>query len=161
MSTNVDYAWAAGFWDGEGCVSLTYRQFSKNTPKIPRIVVQVAQVDRRVLDRLQNILGYGNVIGPYSPRTKNSQPYYVWRVEGVPNLSKIREKLSPYLGEIKLKQMDDALKARQVWEETATCLVHKTRLEQSTSGQWRCKECLSAAGKKRAAARWKKEKVIL
>lgn len=156
----TDFAWAAGFWDGEGCVSLTYRQYGENTPKIPRIVVQVSQVDRRVLDRLRTILQYGSVLGPYNPKTKNSQPYYVWRVEGVPHLQKIRTMLFPYLGEVKLTQMDNALEARKIWEETATCFVHETRLEQTNAGRWRCRRCLSDAGKKRATAQWAARKVV-
>lgn len=159
---DTDYAWAAGFWDGEGCVSLTYRQFSKNTPRIPRIVVQIAQVDRRVLDRFQQIVGYGNVLGPYEQVNKNAKDYYVWRVEGVLHLAKIRDMLSPYLSEIKLKQMNDALKARQDWENTATCFVHGDRLVVTTRGTWRCTKCLSEAGVKAAEARWGgKDKVIL
>lgn len=151
---NIEHAWAAGFWDGEGCVSLTYRQYSKNTPKIPRIMVQIAQVDRRVLDRFQKAVGFGEVLGPYKQRNENSQPYYVWRVEGNTHLLMIRNKLAPYLGEVKLKQMDNALTARKEWEDTATCLVHGTRLTVTTRGTWRCVTCLSEAGKKAAAARW-------
>ena len=154
MST--DYAWAAGFWDGEGCVSLTHRQHGYSSTPVPRIVVQVAQVDRRVLDRLQSILGYGNILGPYKPKTKNSQPYYVWRVEGVKHLSTIRDMLSPYLGEVKLEQMDAALEARKVWEETATCSSGH-RLSQSEKGHWRCFPCQSEHGKRNMAARWAKE----
>jgi len=158
---DTDYAWAAGFWDGEGCVSLTYRQWSENTPRIPRIVVQVAQVDRRVLDRFQSVVGYGNVLGPYKPRSNNAQPYHVWRVEGVPHLQRMRDLLAPYLGEVKLNQMDIALEARRVWEKTATCLVHGTRLVENVSGgRWNCPACLSDAGKKAAKARWGSKDVM-
>lgn len=155
MSRETDLAWAAGFWDGEGCVSLSYRQYSENTPKIPRIVVQIAQIDTRVLKRFQNIVGYGNILGPYKPKNKNSKPYWVWRVEGNLHLKSIREMLSPYLDEIKLHQMDRALNARKEWEDNAVCLVHNTRLEQvSSGGRWRCRACLSDAGKKRARVMW-------
>lgn len=85
----VDFAWAAGFWDGEGCVSLTHRSYGGN--KIPRIVVQAAQVDREVLDKFCDIVGFGNVLGPYTQKNQNSQPYYVWRVEGNTHLQKIED----------------------------------------------------------------------
>lgn len=154
MSRETDLAWAAGFWDGEGCVSLTYRQFSETTPKIPRMVVQVSQIDTRVLERFQRIVGYGNILGPYKPKTKNSSPYWVWRVEGGLHLQAIRDMLYPYLDEVKLNQMDEALEARKNWEETAKCFVHDIRLTQTTRGTWRCKPCLSEAGKKASKARW-------
>ena len=154
MTKDTDYAWAAGFWDGEGCVSLTFRQFSDSTPAIPRIVVQVAQVDRRVLDKFKNIVDYGNVLGPYAPRTKNSQPYYVWRVEGVPHLKTIRDHLAPFLSVVKLEQIDSALEARLNWEQNAHCHTHGDKITQTTAGTWRCATCLSEAGKKAAIARW-------
>ena len=157
MSKDTDAAWAAGFWDGEGNVSLTYRQFGPNTPKIPRVVIQVAQVHTEVLEKFQSIIGMGKINGPYKPKTKNSQPYYVWRLEGVPHLNGFRKIIAPYLGSIKLKQIDDAIFARKNWEENARCLVHDTRLEVSSRGTWRCKQCLSDAGKRSAAARWARE----
>lgn len=146
---NTDYAWAAGFWDGEGNVSLTYR----GAHKIPRIMVQVAQVDREVLDRFQRIVGFGNVLGPYEPRTKNSRPYHVWRVEGVTHLRALRDLISPWLGTEKTNQIDTALKARLVWEQTGTC-VKGHRLSQSAKGHWRCHTCQSELGKRNATARW-------
>src|SRR5690348_2327449 len=146
---DTEYAWAAGFWDGEGNVSLTYR----GAHMIPRIVIQVAQVDREVLDKFQRIMGYGNVLGPYPARTKNSQPYHVWRVEGVPHLRKFREVLSPYLGTAKLNQINEALDARSLWEEIGVC-VKGHRMSQSAKGHWRCAECQSEQGRKNANARW-------
>ncbi len=150
---DTDRAWAAGFWDGEGCVSLTHRAYGYSSNPIPRIVLQIAQVDRRVLDKFQRIMGYGNVLGPYKPKTKNSSPYYVWRVEGNKNLQPIFELLAPYLSEAKTEQMQRALDARRYWEETATCQLGH-RLSKSDKGNWRCFECQSEKGKKNAAARW-------
>lgn len=152
MNTDTDYAWAAGFWDGEGNVSLTYR----GAHNIPRIVVQIAQVHREVLDKFQRVVGYGNVLGPYNPRGANSQPYYVWRVEGVNHLHTIKTVLEPYLGSEKLNQMNLALEARRVWEETATCSKGH-RLSQSSKGHWRCLPCQTEQGKKNAAMRWRGE----
>lgn len=146
---DTDYAWAAGFWDGEGNVSLSYR----GAHKIPRIVIQVAQVDRRVLDKFQSIMGFGNVLGPYTPRSKNSSPYYVWRVEGVPYLPDFSNKLWPYLGEAKKVQIERAIEARAIWEATGVC-AKGHRLSQSDKGHWRCQTCQSNQGKLNAAARW-------
>lgn len=150
---NIEHAWAAGFWDGEGCVSVTYVNHNR-----PRIVVQIAQTHREVLDRFQSALGYGNVLGPYPPRAKNHNEYWVWRVEGVSHLNSIREALGPYLSSVKLKQMDYALEVRRVWEETGTC-KHGHRLSQSPKGHWRCVTCQSEQGKKNTAARWGSQKV--
>lgn len=156
MIKDTDYAWAAGFWDGEGNVSLTYRTYGKGNP-VPRIVIQVAQVDRRVLDRFTEIMGYGKVNGPYEPKTENSNPYYCWRLEGVPHLHDFKEKLEPYLGESKMEQIEKALTARAQWEDTAVC-AEGHRLSQSKAGHWRCFRCQSEQATKNATARWAKEK---
>lgn len=149
----TEYAWAAGFWDGEGCVSLTFRGPS-NTP---RVVAQVAQVDREVLDKFSRIMGVGNVLGPYPARHENSQPYFCWRVEGAPHLRQIRDKLCQYLGSIKLEQIDNALQVRKNWEESACC-EKGHRLSLSPRGHWRCEPCQSERGKANAAARWARQK---
>lgn len=146
---NTNYSWAAGFWDGEGCVSLSYR----GAHRIPRIVLQVAQVDREVLDKFQSIMEVGNVLGPYPARNSNSQPYHVWRVEGVPHLSSFKTKLEPYLGTQKKNQIEAALAARADWELNGKCSLGH-RLSQSAKGHWRCATCQSEQGKRNATARW-------
>lgn len=147
----VDFAWAAGFWDGEGCVSLTYRNGQ------PRIVVQVAQVDREVLDKFCSIMEFGNVLGPYFQTNENAQPYYVWRVEGNTHLQRLKMRIGPWLGTVKLDQINKALKARKEWEDTAQCSKGH-RLSKSPKGHWRCAECQSVQGKINATARWAKQK---
>lgn len=149
MTDDVDYAWAAGFWDGEGNVSVTFI----GPHKRPRLVVQIAQVQKELLDRFQKIVEFGNVLGPYEPRTKNSQPYYVWRVEGVTHLESLYEKIGYYLSHPKRWQMNEALKIRKQWELWGRCQKGH-RLSKSPKGHWRCAECQSEQGKKNATARW-------
>lgn len=146
----IDRAWAAGFWDGEGCTSISVRP---GTARVPRIVAEVAQVDREVLDRFAAIVGIGRVNGPYEQKNPNARPFYTWRVEGVPNLLHLKEILFPYLGTVKREQMLHGIETRQTWEATATCeLGH--RLSQSERGHWRCHTCFSALGKKNMRDRW-------
>lgn len=51
ICTDVDYAWAAGFFEGEGCISIT---------KDYTLHVRVSQVDREPLDRLKTLF-HGNI----------------------------------------------------------------------------------------------------
>lgn len=151
MNTN-EYAWAAGFWDGEGCVSLSYR----GKFQYPRSVLQVAQVHREPLERFRDTLGFGNILGPYPHRYPNSQDYYVWRCEGNTHLVRFKELLYDYLCSIKQRQMDAALEARRVFETTSTCPVHtEERLIPGGKG-YRCLTCQQEMGRKNANARWNK-----
>lgn len=152
----TEYAWAAGFFDGEGNTHLGYRVYGNSTVPIPRVMLQVAQVDRRVLDRFQRILGFGKVGGPYAPKTINSKPYYYWRVEGLPYLLEFQDKIGPYLDEVKTIQLNKALSARAEWEATAVC-KDGYRFQQSKSGYWYCPHCRSQNGVKAMASRYKEK----
>ena len=58
----------AGFFDGEGSVFEAAYKDRHGKPRT-RLTATVTQVDRRVLDRLQNILGCGNVYEKYDRRS--------------------------------------------------------------------------------------------
>lgn len=83
FSDEVEVAWAAGFWEGEGSVrcALT-RNRSKVGVVYAHLCVTATQRDREPLDRLVAILG-GGVYGPYvygdydPPRT-----HYNWTIWG-------------------------------------------------------------------------------
>ena len=77
MTSQTELAWAAGFFDGEGHISL------RNSGKgFKRIAVQAAQIDRQVLDRFQKAVGVGHVYGPYTPKAKTRKPYFGWQTTG-------------------------------------------------------------------------------
>lgn len=84
-------AWAAGFFDGEGCFS--YIQRSRF------VIASVAQVDRETLDRFHEVVRVGSVKGPYPPRegTYNKSPQFRFQAYGE-NAVVIAETLWPFLG---------------------------------------------------------------
>lgn len=143
MSTEI--AWAAGFWDGEGSVSLSVRGINGR----PRIIAEVAQVDRRVLDRLSKIIGKGKVHGPYQPRTSNSNAYHNWKLEGLADIVELFSMLEPYLSEAKIEQFQRAIVARKEWEVLAQCRLGHP-LTKSKSGKMYCLTCRQENGKKNA-----------
>ena len=55
--TEINWAWIAGFWEGEGNVSPRYRQFSKN----PEITISITQKDPSALNYVKKLLKTGNV----------------------------------------------------------------------------------------------------
>ena len=78
MLTQTDIAWAAGFIDGEGCVSTPVRMRSRNRRDYS-LALYVGQVDPRPLLRLRAYFG-GEVV----PRTSRNggRPIFMWRVTG-------------------------------------------------------------------------------
>lgn len=90
----VDYAWAAGFIDGEGCYGVK-RPEKHNGGAIHLSVVQVSE---QPLLRLQSILG-GCVNGPYHPpshKTNGQKPHYVYNLSKWGILNNI-DHLWPYM----------------------------------------------------------------
>jgi hypothetical protein len=68
VPTPLDWAWAAGFIDGEGCILLT-----RNSPR-----VTACQKDRELLDRLLALFG-----GTVRQQVKGRKtPIWVWGVNG-------------------------------------------------------------------------------
>ena len=68
MATQTDYSWAAGFFDGEGCVSLSLRKH-----KYAALVIKMAQKDRVPLEKFKAIFELETEIGT---TYRNGVPYY-------------------------------------------------------------------------------------
>ena len=89
----VARSWAAGFFDGEGCFSLSQGRF----------IVVILQVDPEVLLKFAQIMGVGNVRGPYDPPSYTGRPYYRYQVSGG-KAKHVARVMWPYLGTIKRNQ---------------------------------------------------------
>lgn len=95
MATRTEWAWAAGLFDGEGCVG-------RKTQWTLQLVV--GQADREVLDRFRRITGNaGKVYGPYVKPGKR-RPYYVFYVNKRQEIEHIARRMWPWLGRIKRAQ---------------------------------------------------------
>lgn len=92
--TSEDRAWAAGFFDGEGCFSLATRG--------NRAVATISQNDREVLDRFRAVVGCGAIYGPHmgNPLT-HQHPFFSWRVGSRADFDRVVEALWPWLGSVK------------------------------------------------------------
>lgn len=109
MTSEVSYAWAAGFIDGEGCFYPVKNYSHKDTP-YTKVYLTINQANPEVLHKLQSILG-GNV---GSPRLRNDalsqKPIHRYTL-AQKDLSNHIKGLWPHLGNIKRKQYNRALRA--------------------------------------------------
>ncbi len=99
------FAWAAGIMDGEGHFGMN-RTIGKNQ-KHCRPIVSIGQVDRRMLDRFQKIVGMGKIYGPmgsYGKDTANKQPYYKLEIYGFEQVQALLAILWTWLGQVKRDQ---------------------------------------------------------
>lgn len=93
MATDVDKAWAAGFFDGEGSISI--RTLRQNGHVYRGLYIRVAQVDRTPLDRLVTIFGVG-VTRLYRRHDDRRAPYHDWYTAGI-SAAGVLEQMLPYL----------------------------------------------------------------
>ena len=110
MVSETDYAWAAGFFDGEGHTGyisgIRYRADRRSkeaTYHYLEIAISQASKDGvpEVLVKFQSIVG-GSIFGPYEARTRIT-PLYKWCARN--NAARrILKQLWPYLGTVKRKQ---------------------------------------------------------
>ena len=78
-------AWAAGFFDGEGCVSVKGGC---------SLLVAVNQLSRAPLDRMADILG-GKVYGPYD--MPHDRPRFLWAISSGPMAKEALGLIYPFL----------------------------------------------------------------
>jgi len=109
---HIERAWAAGFFDGEGSVSVggssaerrSYLQPSFEIPQSSDCGVPESLV------RFQSIVECGSISGPHPPRNPWGRlPGYRWELGGHRNVETVAGLLWPWLGSVKRMQIEWAL----------------------------------------------------
>jgi len=109
---DIERAWAAGFFDGEGSVSAggarsepgVYRQPSMEIPQSSALGVPDALV------RFERIVGSGSITGPHPPRNPWARlPSHRWELGGHRKVESVAGILWPWLGSAKRSQIEWAL----------------------------------------------------
>lgn len=96
----LELAWAAGFFDGEGT---TYLHPGHS------LCVQIGQADREALDRFKAAVGgRGIVAGPYE-KCGGRKPMYYYRVQASEEALGVIQKLLPLLCSQKVEQANSAI----------------------------------------------------
>ena len=99
-----ELAWAAGFFDGEGCFSYTDRGRHG--------VATIGQTDMRPLERLRQAVLVGKIYGPYDkkhPGRVSKRPQWNYRAHRREHVQAIAAMLWFKLGPVKRRQALDVL----------------------------------------------------
>lgn len=118
MTTAEDYAWAAGFFDGEGYVHAK-RGKRKSDPQrftYTQIILDIAQKERELLDRFASIVGVGKVYGPYRNGASGhnaSHSAYRFMVCKYTHVRRVYSYIAPWLGAKRRRQFQEAF---EFWE---------------------------------------------
>jgi|SRR5918911_1444230 hypothetical protein len=110
MQTNeTEWAWAAGFFDGEGYVAARMgghrRTASGELFRYRRIEIQITQMHPDVLERFRLAVGRGSIGGPYADKRGNRGPMYKYATAGYVAVSEIFDRIGKYLSPVKAEQV--------------------------------------------------------
>ena len=103
MATKTQLAWAAGLFDGEGCVHLL--KSGKG------VQLSLGMTDRATVERFAVVIGLPHHINvmPHSKRNPNWNDAHYWRLHKKQDVLKALALLLPYL----VAKTNDALSARE------------------------------------------------
>jgi hypothetical protein len=110
MPSTEELAWAAGFFDGEGCVVFT---------------ASTCQVDYDTIKKFVDIIETGVLRGPFSK--PNRKPIYRWYCYDS-NVDRFIEKLRPYLT-LKYKQYLEKKELQTEYKKQGTRKSYMEELE--------------------------------
>ena len=104
MNDEVQVAWAAGFFEGEGCIK---------TQKANYQAICINNTDKDVIERFVSIVNYGNLNGPYKSNGRKHKPthkpYWSWEISKKSEVKRILEMFLPYLGKRRSQRAEQAL----------------------------------------------------
>ena len=82
-------AWAAGLFEGEGCISIR--------PDVKSVILKLSSTDKDILDRFHKIVGGGAI---YESKVKpGRKPCWEWNMGLKKDVVKTLERFLPYFGE--------------------------------------------------------------
>lgn len=125
---DIEVAWAAGFFEGEGTVGVGT---DPRTGRCRAINMEIPQSSAAglpdVLLRFHRIVGVGNVTGPHEPRSPWSRlPQYRWRSGALEDVEYVAALLWSRLGPTRRKQFETSIHLRRTGKpagcETRTTL---------------------------------------
>lgn len=104
LHPEAEFAWAVGLWEGEGTICAPIQQGQVYR----RLKIAVIMSDRDVLEKFQQVVGFGNLNGPY--QYKNSKkPLYSWNSGRSAEVAMFARRMLPYLSERRALQVMTAL----------------------------------------------------
>ena len=99
----TDIVWAAGLFEGEGCI--TYQSKYPNTRTI-----NISSTDFDIIERFINVVGYGSLLGPYiSEKSGNKKHYWSWAVSKRTEVLRILKMFLPHFGQRRSEKAIEAI----------------------------------------------------
>lgn len=131
LLSKIDAAWAAGFFDGEGCFTMSG----------PYPHASIGQCAPELLLRFQSIVGVGNVTGPYIKKQKNWNPMWEYNASGLWAVKSLYEVISENLGSAKKNKYEEIMVKAKPVARPGYCRKNLHLLESDKMSDGRCGPC--------------------
>jgi len=97
----TDIVWAAGLFEGEGCI-----HFKTDRPN--QRVLSISMTDKDVMERFVDVVGYGNLNGPYMSKL-STKPFWKWQLYKGTEVLRILKMFLPHFGKRRSEKALEAL----------------------------------------------------
>lgn len=104
---NIDIAWAAGLFEGEGCITCLKPDGGRNP--YARISLELGSTDLDVVERFASIVGVGNVVKRATKQRDHHKDLWRWSIGSKNGVLHVLDLLRPHLGSRRSKASDDAI----------------------------------------------------
>lgn len=98
MEKEIQYAWAAGLLEGEGCFSIHKRATRKNTYDT---AIHCEMTDEDTIYKLQSVFGIGTVVSRQNngklPERSRRKPTWIWSVQNKKDTLEVLLRVLPHL----------------------------------------------------------------
>lgn len=130
MATSIEWAWAAGLFEGEGCITVQHNRNRDGSLKRARtVVLKLQMTDRDVVERFADVVGCGSIVEQRQDRRSPTwKTMYRWQVASRDQVIEVLLQLVPHFGErrrAKALEAADLLGAEIEW----SCMSHGKDVE--------------------------------
>ena len=106
-ASQTEWAWAAGLFEGEGCISMTGRAGGKHQP-----VLQLTMTDRDTVKRFHRVVGVGNFTGPQKVQRERHRPTWRWQAGAWRDVAHVLIRFAPWLSERRRSKGAEVMRKR-------------------------------------------------
>ncbi|RLG92145.1 MAG: hypothetical protein DRO36_02420 [Candidatus Hecatellales archaeon] len=127
MNNHEFYIWLAGFWEGGGCLNVTFshrkgenvyclksgKRYGPYTVKkdVKKIQVVISNTNREILEKIVEKTGLGKIYQQKKFRKiRLKKPIYFWRIQRAEEVLLFLEKIKPYL-QFRRVEVEEKLKS--------------------------------------------------
>ena len=120
MPSKIDVAWAAGLFEGEGCIHLARPTAKRVQPRL-----EIRMTDQDVLERFCQVVERGSVQSrPYDQAPNSLKRVWKWGVYDCEGARHVLNLIWPHLGKRRKKKAEEVLHAIRHMQSKKEVLTH-------------------------------------